>query len=239
MAENRFKALKGDTDVFTTFEGDNTVLLQLVAKEILTDYKERFGDLSRLEMVRFVGEQAYETVVERTLARQLVTRIADALPSSNGSDEDEGNVEDIEFQRELFCWREEHVLSSVARRIRRGIDAGEDQFDVFNDAQDHVLAAARAHVDRLVLDAFCRAVESSDDGPMRELLESLLRLHALSLIERERGWFFEHGRMTGPRAKAVTRAVNRLCGELREHADVLVDAFAIPDQALAAPIALG
>ena len=31
-------------------------------------------------MLRFVGEQAYETVVERTLARQLVTRIADALP---------------------------------------------------------------------------------------------------------------------------------------------------------------
>ncbi len=29
---NRFAALKADTDVFTTFEGDNTVLLQLVAK---------------------------------------------------------------------------------------------------------------------------------------------------------------------------------------------------------------
>ena len=35
---NRFDALRADTDVFTTFEGDNHVLLQLVAKGLLTDY---------------------------------------------------------------------------------------------------------------------------------------------------------------------------------------------------------
>jgi acyl-CoA oxidase len=238
LAENRFKALKGDTDVFTTFEGDNTVLLQLVAKGLLTDYKERFGDLSRLEMVRFVGEQAYETVVERTLARQLVTRIADALPGGNGDAEDEGDLEDPDYQLELLRWREEHILSGVARRLKRGIDDGRDQFEVFNECQDHVLAAASAHVDTLVLEAFTRAVDRCEDQALAELLDSVRRLHALALIERERGWFFEHGRMTGPRSKGVTRAVNRLCGELREHADLLVDAFAIPDEALAAPIAV-
>ena len=35
LTENRFADLKADTDVFTTFEGDNTVLLQLVAKGLL------------------------------------------------------------------------------------------------------------------------------------------------------------------------------------------------------------
>jgi acyl-CoA oxidase len=44
--------------------------------------------------------------------------------------------------------------------------------------------------------------------------------------------------MTGPRAKAITRRVNDLCGELRGHADVLVDAFGIPDAVLRAPIGL-
>src|SRR5690606_30461418 len=38
MSANRFAALKADTDVFTTFEGDNHVLYQLVAKGLLTDY---------------------------------------------------------------------------------------------------------------------------------------------------------------------------------------------------------
>ena len=237
LAENRFKALKADTDVFTTFEGDNTVLLQLVGKELLTDYKQRFGDLSGLEMVRFVGEQAYETVVERTLARQVATRIADALPGGDGAD-DEGDLDDPELQRELFCWREEHMLSGLARRLRSGLDDGREQFEVFNECQDHLLAAAQAHVDRQVLDAFASGIDACDEGPLRDLLDRLCRLHALATIERERGWYFEHGRMTGPRSKAVTRAVNRLCAELRDDAELLVDAFGIPDAALAAPIAL-
>jgi hypothetical protein len=32
LSENRIDALKNDTEIYTTFEGDNTVLMQLVAK---------------------------------------------------------------------------------------------------------------------------------------------------------------------------------------------------------------
>src|SRR6202011_2251818 len=46
MYVNRFAALKADTDIFTTFEGDNTVLMQLVAKGLLTDFQDHFGDLN-------------------------------------------------------------------------------------------------------------------------------------------------------------------------------------------------
>ncbi len=34
LTENRFGELMADTEVFTTFEGDNTILLQLVAKSL-------------------------------------------------------------------------------------------------------------------------------------------------------------------------------------------------------------
>jgi acyl-CoA oxidase len=235
LAENRFAALKADTDVFTTFEGDNTILMQLVAKGLLTDYKEHFSDLSQLELVRFVGNQVYEQVVERTLARQLVARVVDAVTPNN---DEEPEIGGRDYQLELFRWREEHLLSGVARRLKRGIDDGQDQFDVFNDAQDHVLHAARTHIDVQIFEAFNRAIESCEDESLRPMLERLFNLYALSMMEAERGWFFEHGRMTGPRSKAVTRSINRLCSELREHADVLVDAFGIPDTQLA-PIAIG
>ena len=72
LAVNRFTALKADTDVFTTFEGDNTVLLQLVAKGLLTDYASDFEDLDQLGMVRFVAGLAVETVLERTNAHKLL-----------------------------------------------------------------------------------------------------------------------------------------------------------------------
>jgi acyl-CoA oxidase len=232
LAENRFASLKADTDVFTTFEGDNTVLLQLVAKGLLTDYSSRFGDLSQLEMVRFVGAQAFDTVVERSLARQLVGAVLDILPNSD----EEPAIEERAFHLQLFRGREEHVLGGVARRLKRGIDEGQDSFTVFNECQDHVLEAARAHIDRIILESFVAAIDRCDEGPLRDTLSAICDLYALSTIEEQRGWYFEHSRMTAPQSKAITRAVNRLCTELREQALPLVDAFAIPESLLG-PIA--
>jgi acyl-CoA oxidase len=66
----------------------------------------------------------------------------------------------------------------------------------------------------------------------------LCDLYALTTVEAERGWFFEHGRLPPPRAKAVIAEINALCARLRPHARTLVDAFGIPDEAVAASIAL-
>jgi acyl-CoA oxidase len=235
LSENRFAELRADTDVFTTFEGDNTILLQLVAKSLLTGYRDEFGELNPLETAGFLAGQVWETVVERTGGRELIQRLTDDLVPGRERDED---LLDREYHLGLFRWREEHVLSGVARRLRRGIEGGGDTFDVFNDAQDHVLATARAHADREVLESFVDAVERCQDEALRPILERLCDLHALATIERERAWFQEHGRISSTRAKAVTRTVNAVCAELRPHAGALVDAFGIPDAVLAAPIGL-
>ena len=235
IAVNRLPQLKADTDVFTTFEGDNTVLLQLVAKTLLTRYQAEFGELDTLGTMRFVADQVMETVIERTAARNIVQRLIDAVP---GRDED-GDLRDRGYQLSLFEWRERHVVDGLARRLRKGITEGGDAFDVFNSAQDHVLTAARAHVDRIVLDAFVAAIDRCDDPELTRLLDLICDLHVLSHLERDRAYFLEHTRLTPARAKAITAAVNTVCGELRPHAELLVDAFGIPDVVLAAPIALG
>ena len=91
LAVNRFAALKADTDVFTTFEGDNHVLLQLVAKGLLTDYASDFEDLDQLGMVRFVAGMAVEAVVERTCVHKLLERIKDVLPGGDNWDDEAGH----------------------------------------------------------------------------------------------------------------------------------------------------
>ena len=225
LTENLLAALKSDTDVFTTFEGDNTVLLQLVAKGLLTGYKDHFENLSPLATARFVAEQFLGTVVERTAARRVVERLTEA---------DDGDVLfDREWHLKLFQDREEHVLEGVANRLRK---AGKDPFGVFNRAQDHVLRAGRVHVDRLVLEAFVRAIARCEDPEAKALLERVCDLYALADIEADRAWFLEHGRLTSGRSKAVVAAVNALCADLRPQARTLVDAFAIPEQFLAAPM---
>jgi len=235
LSVNRLPQLKADTDVFTTFEGDNTVLLQLVAKTLLTRYQAEFGDLDTIGTVRFVADQVMETVIERTAARNIVQRLLDAVP---GRDEDT-DLRDRGYQLSLFEWRERHVLDGLVRRLRKGITDGGDAFEVFNAAQDHVLTAARAHIDRIVFEAFVGAIDRCEDPELKKVLDLVCDLHALSHLERDRAWFLEHSRITPARGKAITAAVNTVCGELRPYAEMLVDAFGIPDIVLSAPIALG
>ncbi|WP_411970287.1 acyl-CoA dehydrogenase [Saccharothrix longispora] len=225
LGENLIAGLKADTDVFTTFEGDNTVLLQLVAKGLLTSYRDHVGDLDPWGMARFVADQAVGVVIERTAARAIIDRLV-----SGSSDA----LLDRGWQLRQFEDRERHVLEGLARRLRRASE--DDAFDVFNAAQDHVLHAARAHVDRVVLEAFVAAVDRCADASARELLDRVCDLYALSTIEADRAWFLEHGRLTPQRSKAVSQAVNELCGALRPDARELVDAFGIPEGWLAAPI---
>ena len=120
---------------------------------------------------------------------------------------------------------------------RQGKDA--DPFAVFNNAQDHVLRAARVHIDRVVLEAFVEGIERCGDAATARLLERVCDLYVLSTIEEDRAWFLEHERITPRRAKAVTEAVNGLCQGLRPHAVELVEAFGLPRQWLTAPIATG
>ena len=72
LRANRFAALKADTDVFTTFEGDNTVLLQLAAKNLLTDYRDEFGELDPLGLASFVAGQVIGSIAERTAVRKVL-----------------------------------------------------------------------------------------------------------------------------------------------------------------------
>jgi acyl-CoA oxidase len=239
LAVNRFAALKADTDVFTTFEGDNHVLLQLVAKGLLTDYSSDFEDLDQLGVVRFVAGLALDTVIERTSAHKLLERIKDALPGGNDGWDQEAGLLDPNYQLAMLRFREEHMLSGVARRLKRGIDDGMKPGEVFSRVQDHVIGAARAHVERLVLEAFVDKVAALPDGDLRSAMSLLRDLHALATIEQDRAWFMEHGRLTVQRSKAISREVNELCLQIRPLAVDLVDGFAVPAEMLRSPDLLG
>jgi acyl-CoA oxidase len=234
MAVNRFAALKADIDIFTTFEGDNTVLILLAARGLLTDYAHDFGGMSPAEMVSFVAGQAVETVVSRASARKIGQLLADAVPGRDGHD----NWLDPAYQLELFQWRQSKLVSSVAQRFKRGLSEGYDQFEVFRAVADHAAEAARANVELLALEAFGRAIDACEEVRVKGGLTLVRDLYALATIEAEGSFYQAHGRLNGPRCKAITREVNRLCNKVMAHSELLVDAFGIPDEVLRAPIGL-
>jgi acyl-CoA oxidase len=223
LAVNRFAALKADSDVFTTFEGDNFVLLQLVTKGLLTGYRRQFGDMNLLGLVRYLAAQAATAVAD---LNPIVTRQTD-----------ESHLRDPAFQLAAFRWREDHLLGTLARRLKKRLDQQMDPFSALVDVQDHAVVTARAHVERVVVERFAAAIEGCGDAELKAILGSLRDLFALSQIEKDRGWFQEHGYLEAAKAKAVRKTVIKLCREIRPQAEPLVDAFGIPDALLGAPIA--
>lgn len=224
MAENRLTALRADTDVFTTFEGDNHVLTQLVAKELLTAYADDIKSMSPVEWVRFAANRVGDRVMKHTAAEAIMQRIVDARQDS----EEEGSLFNRGTQVTMFEERENYLLSSVARRLQAK-SKEMSAFEAFNSVQDHVLHAATAHIDRVVLEAFIAGIASCPDPQARKLLEIVCDLYALSVIEEDKAWYIEHRYLSTERAKAVTRGINDRCQALRPHAQTLVDGFGIPE----------
>ncbi|WP_271799217.1 acyl-CoA dehydrogenase [Dietzia maris] len=232
MAENLLTEMRKDCDVFSTFEGDNVVLTQLVGKELLSSYAADFGDMDQRETVAFALSTAVDVVQEKARASTLWQKLVDAVTDREHTDLlDRGN------QLQLLVDREEHLLETVARRLRKaqGQD-GSAAFKVFNSAQDHLLQAGRAHMDSWVFARFAEAVEACEDPEAREVLGMLCDLYVLDIVDGDKGWFLEHNRLTTERTKAATAARNRLCTKLAGRARTLVDAFAIPEFVFSVPM---
>jgi acyl-CoA oxidase len=224
MSENRIEVLKNDTDVFTTFEGDNTVLMQLVAKSRLTEFKQEFGNMNVLTILNYVAEQAKTTITEMN---PIITR-----------NTDEGHLLDSEFHLNAFKFRERDILTSAAKRLKRHIDSGMDSFDAFNVCQHHLVQVGFAYIERIILEQFIIQVEATKDIGCKTVLKKMCDLFALSQMEKNKGWYLEQGYMVGSKTKAIRKLVNQLCWEIRQDAVPLTDAFNIPDACLSAPIAI-
>ncbi|WP_010540070.1 acyl-CoA dehydrogenase [Dietzia alimentaria] len=225
MAENRITEMRKDCDVFSTFEGDNVVLTQLVGKELMGAYAAEFGDMDQRETVAFALSTAVDVVQEKTRASTLWQKLVDAV-----TDREHTDLLDRGHQLEVLVDREEHLLETVARRLRKaqGQD-GSAAFKVFNSAQDHLLQAGRAHMDSWVFARFAEAVDACEDPEAKEVMGMLCDLYVLDIVDSDRGWFLEHNRLTTERTKAASAARNRLCTKLAGRARTLVDAFAIPE----------
>lgn len=224
LSENRIDALKNDTEIYTTFEGDNTVLMQLVAKNRLSEFRKSFGEMDAMGIINYVYENAKTAISEKN---PIITRITD-----------DAHILDDEFHLNAFQHREKMTLASAAKRLKKLIDSGLDPYDAFNVVQHQMIDVAQAYLERIVLEQFQKAIQSIKDKKSKGIVLKLSQLYALSQIEKNKGWYLEDGYMEAAKTKAIRKMVNQLCWEIRPDAVSLVKAFDIPESCLAAPIAL-
>ncbi|MFT5254128.1 MAG: acyl-CoA oxidase [Flavobacteriales bacterium] len=222
LSENRIDSLKNDTEIYTTFEGDNTVLMQLVAKSRLSEFRKSFGQMGSLGIINYVYENAKSAIAEKNPIAIRNT--------------DEAHLLDRAFHLQAFQHREETLLASAAKRIKKLIDNGMEAYDAFNVVQHQMIDVAAAYLDRIVLEQFQKAISTVEDVQCKAILNQLCQLYALSQIEKNKDWYLEDNYMEGIKTKAVRKMVNQLCWDIRPDAVALVDAFAIPKSCLGALI---
>ncbi len=236
LTENRLTSLRADLDVYATFEGDNTVLLQLVAKRLLADWSREFAGIDATALARYVAGRAADAALHRTPLARVVQTLADGGDVRRAV----GHLRDAETQRELLTDRVETMVAEVGMALRPAMRAPKEEAARRFNAQQHVLIeCARAHTDLLLWEAFTAGLEQVTDPGTRRVLTWVRDLFGLTLVERNLAWYLMHGRISASRARTVTAYVDRLLARLRPHAQDLVDAFGYGPEHLRAAVASG
>ena len=205
-----------------TFEGDNNVLLQLVAKRLLGDYAKQFKGADAAALARFAVAQGAAKAYHGAGLRILGQRVRDFGSTARSVAE----LRDAETQRQLLTDRVETMVAELAARLRPASKLSKKAAaDLFNSQQNELIEAARAHAELLQWEAFTRALDRVTDDGTRQVLTWLRDIFGLGLLEKHLAWYLINGRMSPQRAQAVTSYLDRLIARVRPHAQDLVDAF--------------
>lgn len=237
LAENRLVQLRADLDVYVTFEGDNNVLLQLVAKRLLTDYSKKFAKADAGALAGYVADQVGDRAFNKSGLRRLAQNVADFGSTARSV----GYVRDTESQRQLLTDRVETMVAELAGRLRGASKLGKrEAAELFNRHQNELIETARAHGELLQWEAFTEALEQIEHAGTKTVLTWLRDLFGFTLIEKNLAWYLMHGRLSAHRAQAITDYIDgRLLPRLRPHARSLTDAFLLEDAHIRAEIATG
>ncbi|CCQ46342.1 acyl-CoA dehydrogenase, middle domain protein [Pseudarthrobacter siccitolerans] len=236
LIENRFASLRADLDVYATFEGDNTVLLQLVAKRLLADYAKEFRSVDFGVLARYVVGQATGAAIHRTGLRQVAQFVADTGSVQKAA----LALRDEEGQRALLTDRVQAMVAEAAAALKgSGRLSHEQGAALFNRHQNELIDAAQAHAELLQWEAFTDALREVADPGTKTVLTWLRDLFGLSLIEKNLSWYLMNGRLSMQRGRTVGEYINRLLVKIRPHALDLVDAFGYGEDHVRAAIATG
>jgi acyl-CoA oxidase len=208
LSVNRFGSIIGFAHAGMTAEGDNSVLMQKVAKEYLVTLDE--PDVR----ARLAAGAARKPVGVADLGS--LTALRAAFAAREGA-------------------RAASLATKMAA-AKRSPAGGDALFDTWMLREsDAVQGLARAYAERLVLDAVAAA--ASSDPSVASALTSIGILWAQWRMEADVGWWVTVGSMPVPTAAVLPDAVRASVKAIAPAVPALVASFGIPPHLIAAPIA--
>lgn len=197
--------LRDDVDIFRTFEGDNTVLRLLVARNQLTALTKTFNGASAVPLPN--------------------------LPK----DADAKTLLDPAFQQQLFALHEKEGLNQLVGKVMTKMGGGDSLPKAVDKCQDDMIAYADSYAEKVMLEQFVKNVEAQNDPETKEVLKTLCNVFAVNALLKSSTWYLENGLLTTGQTKALRELAETLNEKLKPDALALVKAFAIPEAFLSVP----
>jgi acyl-CoA oxidase len=215
------------------------------AIEVITHCRERLGAQGLFSANRVVSywihtngvvtaEGDNEILLVR-MAREMIVGSDYELPDALDP-EHAPLLESPDYLLSLLRERERNLVLELRRAMREGGKEG-TMFDAWNELVSEAVELATLHVRRTALESFNDYLDRVTDAQARDVLNRLFRLLCLKEVAENMSSLLLQGTIDGVLARAVSAERNALAGSLFADAQLLREAFGIPDTLLGAPIA--
>ncbi|KAF9433564.1 hypothetical protein BGZ76_009270 [Entomortierella beljakovae] len=213
LSINRFGDMIGFAHAGMTAEGDNSVLMQKVAKE-------RLSVLSQAHKIGNVGGDIGIEDVENTRMG------ADLL-----------NVTSLDDLLLLFQLREIGLFQELDTSLNTKLKNGEALFNVWmGEESDVIQAAAKSFGERVCFEQTLALIGTLTDGS-KSIMEAFLLLWGLTLIETYSTWYLTRGLISSKTALDVPQLVRDAVASIGMNGMELCGILGVDERLLFAPIA--
>ncbi|KAF2071439.1 hypothetical protein CYY_007247 [Polysphondylium violaceum] len=155
LSENLIGIFKSETEIYTTFEGDNVLLYQQVAKFILSEAR-------RKPVPEF-------TVQSDSQKKQC----------------DRKYLTSFEFLTTAMNNRLYQNIAYVTDKLTEAIGNGKSVMDAWNDSGNIILRLGIAYSEKFILDKFINGVVNCPDSTAQSVMTLLVSLYGLNIIEKD------------------------------------------------------
>jgi len=219
LSASRIGTYFGSAHAGQTAEGDNSVLMQKVAKEHLGLFKPHKDtppallDLENVDHIEYLFKarenQQYGELKRKVASAMVYTTVGKKMPG---------------------------ILKPIGDKLQ--------EKGIFNtwmlQEQDLIQAFAKSYSDRLLCEAFKETLAGkfgAVDPSLDSVLDKVFHLHLVSCMERDLGTFLASGLLNTAQAEQVLDISRRLCAELAPSSLALIESFGLPEEMLQSPIA--
>ena len=198
LIENSIVGLKNDFDVYVTFEGDNTVLTQLVGKRVVKDKQKELTSMTKMGQILYMLK-----------LKTCTPRLTKNLPHVQKTLQNMLNLLSTE------------IVSNISAALKQG----KTMDDVLSSNQNNIILLGKLYAEYVKFESFIKTAKYVNSRKEWEPFRDLQLLYGYMVFQKMVDGFSQFNFFTTSKVKQINSTVSQLTENLAEHAEFFVNVF--------------